>query len=322
MFSFFSHLNFRFRSPCCPHRKGGERHSFKRNAIFFPQLFFLWIIPPHTSLAERNRHHSLLLVSFLKKKSLKVHLRNVSQIITHKFNERKKTRWWIFHALFPFQFFVSFTLLPLSQNIHLHTGAQILYKYLPMSAGLRRLVFYKRHDLHLLKNRQNLDLLSSGGGEEHAQEEEDTGGLESEIPLISYVLLCECLTLSESILASVCAVIDQLRARCCGYSALYINYSLEGGSQQQLQQQHLTSSSATTTVTRTSGDVYHHHQQQPILHPLEQPQVPPTAMAESVLHSTYLPGHLHHHPSPAAHQQTGSLRYQQHLPLQPHPYDR
>lgn len=45
----------------------------------------------------------------------------------------------------------------------------------------------------------------------------------NEMPLITYVLLCECFSLKESLLTSACSVIDQLRARCCGYSALYIN---------------------------------------------------------------------------------------------------
>lgn len=124
----------------------------------------------------------------------------------------------------------------------------MLYKYLPISAGLRKIVFYKRHDLHLLRSR------SSGAGarprmslagenslypamlpmrtqaEERAltQQHLPVGDVnEAEAPLISYVLLCECLSLSESILTSVCAVIDQLRARCCGYSALYINCSFD-----------------------------------------------------------------------------------------------
>ena len=90
-------------------------------------------------------------------------------------------------------------------------------------------MFYKRHDLHLLK--QGLQQEPSGGsrasltGEAGLQPSYGmpvTQGAE-EAPLISYVLLCECLSLSESILTSVCAVIDQLRARCCGYSALYVN---------------------------------------------------------------------------------------------------
>lgn len=121
----------------------------------------------------------------------------------------------------------------------------MLYKYLPISAGLRKLVFYKRHDLHLLKHRPNQAAagrrLSVTGGENslypiagalsgRAEERPNLPVVdvnEAEAPLISYVLLCECLSLSESILTSVCAVIDQLRARCCGYSALYVNCSVD-----------------------------------------------------------------------------------------------
>lgn len=93
----------------------------------------------------------------------------------------------------------------LSHPFHVSSsGARILYKYLPTTVGLRRLIFYKRHDLHLLKSQK---------------QQQDN----HEIPLITYVLLCECFSLRESLLTQACAVIDQLRARCCGYSALYIN---------------------------------------------------------------------------------------------------
>lgn len=40
----------------------------------------------------------------------------------------------------------------------------------------------------------------------------------------TYVLLCECYNLKETYIASVCTTIDQLRARCCGYSALYLTH--------------------------------------------------------------------------------------------------
>lgn len=40
----------------------------------------------------------------------------------------------------------------------------------------------------------------------------------------TYVLLCECFNLKEAYIASVCTTIDQLRARCCGYSALYLTH--------------------------------------------------------------------------------------------------
>lgn len=111
----------------------------------------------------------------------------------------------------------------------LFSGARILYKYLPVNVGLRRIVFYKRHDLHLLKSKRSTapGLHHSSSMDGPFELSSSAGGTSSEgAPLISYVLLCECLTLTESILTSACAVIDQLRARCCGYSALYINSSL------------------------------------------------------------------------------------------------
>ncbi|RWS03000.1 hypothetical protein B4U79_08501 [Dinothrombium tinctorium] len=92
----------------------------------------------------------------------------------------------------------------LEMNWLVWTGAGTLYKFLPTIIGLRRLIFYKRHDLHLLK------LL-------------DSSQVDNEIPIFTYVLICECFNLRESYLPSACSVIDQLRARCCGYSALYIN---------------------------------------------------------------------------------------------------
>lgn len=138
------------------------------------------------------------------------------------------------------------------------SGAQILYKYLPIASGLRRIVFFKRHDLHLLKSRHSPDsspltssssppLFNSSTQHQHqsrqAPQPSDLIGdsnvtslkfnslslddsnyeADTESPIISYVLLCECTQLTETILTSVCAVIDQLRARCCGYSALYID---------------------------------------------------------------------------------------------------
>ena len=105
----------------------------------------------------------------------------------------------------------------------------MLYKYLPISVGLRKLVFYKRHDLHLLKQRPAPDAgasLAAGEGSLFPSYNLPATRTAEETPLISYVLLCECLSLSESILTSVCAVIDQLRARCCGYSALYVNVAV------------------------------------------------------------------------------------------------
>lgn len=76
-----------------------------------------------------------------------------------------------------------------------------------MSIGLRRLIFFKRHDLHLLKNFST------------AQSEMN------EIPIFTYVLMCEAFNLTNSQLPLVCSTIDQLRTRCCGYSGLYMNRS-------------------------------------------------------------------------------------------------
>lgn len=78
-------------------------------------------------------------------------------------------------------------------------GARIIYKYLPMCVGLRRLIFLKRAFIE--------------------DEKDEYGGSYG----FTYVLLCECFNLRESYLASACTTIDQLRARCCGYSALYVN---------------------------------------------------------------------------------------------------
>ena len=77
------------------------------------------------------------------------------------------------------------------------TGARVLYKYLPMCVGLRRMIFLKRTKQF---------------------REEYVGNYG-----FTYVLLCECFNLRESYIASACTTIDQLRARCCGYTALYIN---------------------------------------------------------------------------------------------------
>lgn len=72
-----------------------------------------------------------------------------------------------------------------------------------MCIGLRRMMFLKRTLTDL-----NEEILMMG-------------------PFgFTYVLLCECFNLDQSHLASACTTIDQLRARCCGYSALYINYQL------------------------------------------------------------------------------------------------
>lgn len=187
------------------------------------------------------------------------------------------------------------------------TGAQVLYKYLPITVGLRNIIFYKRHDLHLFKTRttvqcpptqQPLNREDMGSGSEGS----DVRGMRSSndgTPLISYVLLCECLTLSESILTSTCAVIDQLRARCCGYSALYINYSLGSSTDQQYQQQQPSSSSSSSLVNQLQK--YHDertttHQQQQEMHPQtssQYPPLPPQYLRPSNLHISW--HDIHHY---------------------------
>lgn len=90
-----------------------------------------------------------------------------------------------------------------NQFLFLFSGASTLYNQLPASIGLNRLLFFKRRDLHLLK------IFSPKN--------------DNEIPIFTYVLICECHSLKESHLTIACSIIDQLRARCCGYSGLYIN---------------------------------------------------------------------------------------------------
>uniref|UniRef100_T1KD92 DUF7153 domain-containing protein n=1 Tax=Tetranychus urticae TaxID=32264 RepID=T1KD92_TETUR len=71
----------------------------------------------------------------------------------------------------------------LERNWLAWTGATILYKQLPMSIGLRRLIFFKRHDLHLLKSYSTPS--------------------ENEIPIFTYVLVCECFNLRDCHLATI-----------------------------------------------------------------------------------------------------------------------
>ncbi|XP_076311404.1 uncharacterized protein LOC143225589 isoform X1 [Tachypleus tridentatus] len=67
------------------------------------------------------------------------------------------------------------------------TGARLIYKRLPRLLGLRRITFHKK-------------ICPERG--------------------ITYVLLCECAALMERV-TEACVFVDQLRARCCGYTALY-----------------------------------------------------------------------------------------------------
>ncbi|XP_076324177.1 uncharacterized protein LOC143232507 isoform X2 [Tachypleus tridentatus] len=67
------------------------------------------------------------------------------------------------------------------------SGARLIYKRLPQRLGLRRITFHKK-------------VCPDHG--------------------ITYILLCECATLMERV-TEACVFVDQLRARCCGYTALY-----------------------------------------------------------------------------------------------------
>uniref|UniRef100_T1JCK5 DUF7153 domain-containing protein n=1 Tax=Strigamia maritima TaxID=126957 RepID=T1JCK5_STRMM len=67
------------------------------------------------------------------------------------------------------------------------TGARMTYKYLPKMLGLKRITFHKK-------------LWPNGG--------------------ITYVLLCECSSLMDYVTEG-CGFVEQLRARCCGYTGLY-----------------------------------------------------------------------------------------------------
>lgn len=125
------------------------------------------------------------------------------------------------------------------------TGARILYKYLPMCVGLRRLIFLKRcpdmyrDDLEKSKLKPTIF----------------TG--------FTYVLLCECFNLKDAYIASVCTTIDQLRARCCGYSALYLTHYQKQESQSVGMDHHQAHSSSAPT---SSGSSHHHHHHIPRHH--------------------------------------------------------
>lgn len=70
----------------------------------------------------------------------------------------------------------------------LWTGARQIYRRLPPHLGLRRITFHKK-------------ICPADHG-------------------ITYVLLCECPSLMDYV-PEACVLVDQLRARCCGYTALY-----------------------------------------------------------------------------------------------------
>ncbi|XP_064490212.1 uncharacterized protein LOC135401634 [Ornithodoros turicata] len=70
----------------------------------------------------------------------------------------------------------------------LWTGARQIYRRLPPHLGLRRITFHKK-----------VSPVDHG---------------------ITYILLCECPTLMDYV-PEACVLVDQLRARCCGYTALY-----------------------------------------------------------------------------------------------------
>ncbi|XP_028968645.1 uncharacterized protein LOC100908614 [Galendromus occidentalis] len=76
----------------------------------------------------------------------------------------------------------------LDRSWPLWTGARQIHRRLPKCVGLNRISFHKKVDPH-----------SSG---------------------ITYVLLCECPRIMDY-LTEACVLVDQLRARCCGYTALY-----------------------------------------------------------------------------------------------------
>ncbi|XP_055930163.1 uncharacterized protein LOC129960640 [Argiope bruennichi] len=75
----------------------------------------------------------------------------------------------------------------LEKNWLTWTGARQVYTSLPKHLGLRRLTFHKK-------------LFPDGG--------------------ITYVLMCECSALVEHVTEAL-VFVDHLRARCCGYTALY-----------------------------------------------------------------------------------------------------
>lgn len=84
-----------------------------------------------------------------------------------------------------------------------------------MCTGLRRLIFYKKHP--------DSDWENYGYSASSAMSGSGSG---TNLQGFTYVLLCECYNLQESHLATACTIVDQLRARCCGYTALYVNAEL------------------------------------------------------------------------------------------------
>ena len=104
----------------------------------------------------------------------------------------------------------------------------------------------------------------------------------------TYVLLCECFNLKESYIASVCTTIDQLRARCCGYSALYLTHFQQKIQQQQQQYHH---------PQQQQQQQYHHYPQQQQFHPhhLQQQQQHPHYSQH------------HHHQIPRHHRSTSDF---------------
>ena len=128
------------------------------------------------------------------------------------------------------------SLLPNTNSFVFVTGARILYKYLPMCVGLRRLIFLKRcPDMYredMVQNKIKPTIFTG----------------------FTYVLLCECFNLKDAYIASVCTTIDQLRARCCGYSALYLTHF------QQTQPSIEPPPRHSTSVPSSSGSHHNHHQ--------------------------------------------------------------
>lgn len=77
----------------------------------------------------------------------------------------------------------------------------------------------------------------------------------------TYVLLCECFNLKAEVIASVCTTIDQLRARCCGYSALYLTHYSQRAQEEKGHSQppHPSSSSAPGSSGHQQQHQLHHH---------------------------------------------------------------
>ncbi|XP_075585932.1 uncharacterized protein LOC124490334 [Dermatophagoides farinae] len=179
----------------------------------------------------------------------------------------------------------------LEKNWLFWTGARILYKYLPTCVGLRRLIFLKR-----CPDMYREDLMTNHHQQSKMKPTIFTG--------FTYVLLCECFNLKESYIASVCTTIDQLRARCCGYSALYLTHFQQKLQQQQpslhFQRQYSQQQSHHSQQQQQQQQQYHHYQQQqqqqfhPLHHHQQQQQQP---------HHSY----HHHHHIPRHHRSTSDF---------------